>query len=154
MRVISLTLLIPLFLACGQTQVNTSDDPNNPNTPSGGFVQIKTVTGQFESIPKEDLLSIRVKVIDQASQTAYEKTFSSAAQIGERLKEMGLQSPGKKTITNLPMTGEVIVNYYSEDMLSANFRVFNIYGAKYLQDTVFNDVIYTTEKSITLQWLK
>lgn len=55
---------------------------------------------------------------------------------------------------NMPMTGEVIVNYYSEDMLSANFRVFNIYGGRYLQDTVFNDVVYTTEKSINVQWLK
>lgn len=54
----------------------------------------------------------------------------------------------------MPMTGEVIVNYYSEDMLSANFRVFNIYGGRYLQDTVFNDVVYTTEKSINVQWLK
>ncbi len=143
-------LLLPILVACGGAETPGADDNN---IIKGGPIQIKTLGGDFQTINESDLVSVKIKVVDPNTQTSYERVFTSS-KMKERLQQVGLQKPGKKSTLNMTFTGEVTLNYFAEELQAVSYRVFKIYDGRYLQDAVFNDVVYTAEESLTFVWLQ
>lgn len=145
------TLLAFLVLAnCTPAAENSGD---GTNTPTGNEeIRIKTLNGDFDSIKINNVTQLKVSVSDSTGATTVVKAYF-LPESATRTQDLGLSTPGQKNTGNLKKTGTVDVQYILEGTTMEFTRRFDILNNQYLQDTIFNDVIYTTDEKITFDWL-
>lgn len=157
MRQLGLLLLCSFLLACGQAEKAASDGTNNNNPSGGSGVQIKNLLGTFDIIPISDIISVKVRVTDGSSQTTIEKIYTGN-DIAIRVQKLGLHTASQKNLLTQVITGEVSLTYRVDSIQSDTqlnvTKVFYIIDGIYLQDTMFNNVIYSTKEIIDFNWLK
>lgn len=153
MRRFGLLLLIPFLMACGQEKLGDEDGDGGNNPSGGGPMQFKNFNGTFQPVDIADVVALTISVTDSTGKTTLEKVYTFP-NIGERIDTLGFATPGTKTLTKMKKTGNATVEYLVKGTGLTDKRTFDIYSTKYLQDSSFNDVVYTSSEEITFDWLK